>query len=165
MNVKFNPKKCRFSKSCVKLHLGVEKCKVRAREVLFWPFMNQDIENLISNCSACLKYKKMNSQETFIKITWETLGLDIFFFRNKNMLLITDYFSKYVKDEKINNITSQSVKVVLESQFARYGIPYIIYTDPGKQLNFLELHSFAKEWNFTLRDSSAKFSQSNGMVE
>ena len=61
------------------------------------------------------------------------------------MILIIDYFSKYVEVEKINDITSLSVKAVLKSQFARHGIPYLIYTDPGKQLNSLEIFDQKKE--------------------
>ena len=31
-------------------HMGIEKCKLRARECLYWPGMSNDIENVVSNC-------------------------------------------------------------------------------------------------------------------
>ncbi|CAI5671480.1 unnamed protein product [Oreochromis niloticus] len=31
-------------------HLGMEKCKRRAREVMYWPRINQDVTNEVSNC-------------------------------------------------------------------------------------------------------------------
>lgn len=31
-------------------HLGVEKCKHRARDVLYWPGMNAEIEDVVSKC-------------------------------------------------------------------------------------------------------------------
>ncbi|GBN08633.1 hypothetical protein AVEN_20913-1 [Araneus ventricosus] len=34
-------------------HCGVEKSKARAREVIFWPNINDDIEKTISTCMVC----------------------------------------------------------------------------------------------------------------
>ena len=38
-------------------HLGMEKCKRRARTAIFWPGLNQDINDYISQCSACLNLR------------------------------------------------------------------------------------------------------------
>ena len=32
-----------------KSHLGIAKCRQRAREVLFWPGMSLDVEQMVSN--------------------------------------------------------------------------------------------------------------------
>ena len=45
-------------------HLGVVKSKQHAKDVLFWPGMGKNIENLISNCETCLQYQASNSKET-----------------------------------------------------------------------------------------------------
>lgn len=34
-------------------HLGVESCLKRAREAFYWPLMNADIKDYVSNCSVC----------------------------------------------------------------------------------------------------------------
>ena len=34
-------------------HLGMEKCKSRARHLLYWPRMALDIEDIVSNCVVC----------------------------------------------------------------------------------------------------------------
>ena len=44
-------------------HLGVEKCKRRARDILYWPGMNSQIEDLISNCQTCNTYRRVNTKE------------------------------------------------------------------------------------------------------
>lgn len=36
-------------------HLGIEKCKRRARETVFWPGMNREIKNMIRRCETCQK--------------------------------------------------------------------------------------------------------------
>ncbi|PIK49234.1 hypothetical protein BSL78_13858 [Apostichopus japonicus] len=45
-------------------HFGIEKCKRRARDVLFWPQMNAEIEDLISKCEICNKYRNQNTKRT-----------------------------------------------------------------------------------------------------
>ena len=80
-------------------HLGVEKCKVRARSIMYWPGMGQDIEEAISRCPTCAKYKPANPQEPLIpheipECPWSKLGMDIFTFKGKDYLLVVGYYSK-----------------------------------------------------------------------
>ena len=35
-------------------HLGIEKCKKRGCDVLFWPGMNAQIQEMVSKCKICL---------------------------------------------------------------------------------------------------------------
>lgn len=123
-------------------HLGIEKCKNRAREILFWPMMNKEIEDVIKNCEICMKFRKSNVKQTLINRElpngpWETLGVDVFFCKNTNWLLTVDYFSKYVEISKLPDISTDSVVTALKTQFCRFGVPYKIYSDPGSQLNSL----------------------------
>ena len=32
--------------------MGIDKCKKRGREVLYWPRISLDIEQMVQNCSA-----------------------------------------------------------------------------------------------------------------
>ena len=34
-------------------HLGIEKCRLRARRLVFWPNMNIDIVKLVNSCEQC----------------------------------------------------------------------------------------------------------------
>ena len=36
-------------------HLGIEKCKARARASMYWPGMTNDIEEMIAKCPTCAK--------------------------------------------------------------------------------------------------------------
>lgn len=47
-------------------HMGIEKCKVRARECLYWPRISNDIYNLVSNCEAYAKYQNIKRKESMI---------------------------------------------------------------------------------------------------
>ena len=132
--------------------------------------MGKELEHVIKNCNICIKYRKANVKGTLINRdvpnqAWETLGVDIFFCQNKNWLFTVDYFSKYLELSVIPDITTESVNCALKTQFARFGIPRLVYSVPSSQLNSLNLKKFAKEWNIEWQISSAKYSQSNGMVE
>jgi len=50
---------CQIHKS----HLGIAKCRQRAKEVLFWPGMSVEIERMVTNCSVCADYGKKQSSE------------------------------------------------------------------------------------------------------
>lgn len=47
-------------------HLGTTKTKARARQLLYWPGINNDIENLVLKCSVCEKYQVSNCKEQLI---------------------------------------------------------------------------------------------------
>lgn len=41
-------------------HFGIIKTKLRARQVLYWPYLNKEVENLVLNCEKCQMYQKAN---------------------------------------------------------------------------------------------------------
>ncbi|KAL0154230.1 hypothetical protein M9458_050484 [Cirrhinus mrigala] len=41
-------------------HLGIEKSKQKARDIMFWSGMGKEIENMISKCSICLTYFELD---------------------------------------------------------------------------------------------------------
>ena len=56
--------------------------KNRAREVMFWPEMNNVIDNRVGTCEICNKYEKKQRDETFVlheilDTTWTNVGTDL----------------------------------------------------------------------------------------
>lgn len=47
-------------------HLGIVKCKQRAKDVVFWPGMGKDIEEMISRCETCQEYQASNPKKPMI---------------------------------------------------------------------------------------------------
>ncbi|XP_021368105.1 uncharacterized protein K02A2.6-like [Mizuhopecten yessoensis] len=47
-------------------HMGIEKSKKRARELLYWPGMGNQISDMISKCSTCLDYQNANAKEPIL---------------------------------------------------------------------------------------------------
>jgi len=74
-------------------HLGIEKSKTRARELLYWSRMNLDIEETVANCDICNMYQRAHQREPMIphEIPAERFlktGLDIMSLHNKDILLL-----------------------------------------------------------------------------
>lgn len=150
-------------------HFGIEKCKNRARELMYWPGMSRDIEDTVLKCTVCEKFKKTNTKEplhphAIPERPFEKIGIDLMEFRNVHYLVLIDYYSKWIEIEKVNNKSINEIKQKLKLLFAKFGIPCIIVSD-NSPFNSFEFKSFAKEWDFECVFVSPRYPQSNGMVE
>uniref|UniRef100_A0A8C6PJV3 Gypsy retrotransposon integrase-like protein 1 n=1 Tax=Nothobranchius furzeri TaxID=105023 RepID=A0A8C6PJV3_NOTFU len=72
-------------------HLDMEKCKRRAREVMYWPRINQDVTNEVSSCSTCLTYQASNPAEPLKPHPlpdrpYQKVGADLFVSGGKTIL-------------------------------------------------------------------------------
>ena len=45
-------------------HLGLTKCKLRSKETVYWPGLNDQLERLVLNCQLCLKYSQSKCKLT-----------------------------------------------------------------------------------------------------
>ncbi|CAB4002764.1 sec1 family domain-containing 2 [Paramuricea clavata] len=150
-------------------HLGMEKCKSRARAVVYWPGMSADIERLVAKCSTCLKHQRSNQKEPLKPHTvparaWQKLGTDIFEYKSKSYLVIVDYYSKFPEISLLKDKSSQAVITSMKSVFARHGIPDEVVAD-NMPFSSKECLQFAQEWGFKISTSSPHYPQSNGMSE
>lgn len=80
-------------------HYGIIKTQQRARSILYWPNINQDISNYISKCSVCEKFRNKNIKEPLIlrefpDLPFQKIATDIFEFGNHTYLVVIDYLSK-----------------------------------------------------------------------
>ena len=44
-------------------HLGITASKRRARELMYWPGINKDIEKMVKTCEVCNSYQKRQQKE------------------------------------------------------------------------------------------------------
>ncbi|XP_060873973.1 uncharacterized protein K02A2.6-like [Metopolophium dirhodum] len=151
-------------------HMGIEKCKYRARSCLYWVGMNKDIEGVVNKCQICLKYRKTNTKEPLEcsevpDKPWQVVDTDLFYFQGKNYVFIVDYFSKFVEFVMIPKLTSSNTINAIKSNFSRHGVPETIRSDGGTQYTSEEFQKYIKEWHIKHIISSSTNAQSNGMVE
>jgi transposase InsO family protein len=151
-------------------HLGIVKCKALARESMFWPSMNSQIEDKIAKCDICAKHQSQNPKEPMIKMgipdrPYSKISVDIFEMRGRQYLLSVDYFSKWPEVSRLDNMTSRNVIAYLKSHISKYGIPDEIISDNARQFTSQEFRQFARDYGFQHITSSPYHYQSHGQVE
>ena len=150
-------------------HLGMEKCKLRARSVMYWPGLSRDVEEMIAKCAICAKFRRNNQREPLKphpvpNRAWSKIGADIFTYDGKDYIVIVDYFSKYPEVLSLRSKTAKEIVMKLKSVFARHGVPDIFMSD-NMPFASMEFKQFAKDWNFNLITSSPTYARSNGQSE
>ncbi|CAB3999682.1 retrotransposon-like family member retr-1, partial [Paramuricea clavata] len=95
-------------------HIGIEKCRGRARYIIFWPKMNEQINDLISKCNICQEHQSSNPKESLIESPLpgrplETVATNLFHWEQKDYLLVVDYYSRYVEVAKLDDTKSRTV--------------------------------------------------------
>ena len=95
-------------------YLGLNKCKLHAKETVCWPGLNDQLEKLVLNCESCLKYSHSKcKEEPCLSLGWEVplypwtkLATDIFYFEGACYLLVVNYTSRFPVVHKLTSMTS-----------------------------------------------------------
>ena len=151
-------------------HQGIEKTKRLARESIFWPGMNSQIEALISTCSTCQHHSNANQREPLQPHElptrpWQKVGTDLFDWKGKPHLIVVDYYSRYPEVAELRDTKARTVINKIKSFFSRHGIPETVISDNGPQYSSKEFEEFATEYKFTHTTISPKYPQSGGLHE
>lgn len=152
-------------------HQGIEKTKNLARGVVYWPNINQDIENKIRQCETCSIYSANKSKQPMLTqeqplFPWQKVATDLFEYEGKKYLLAVDYYSNYIEIANLNKDSRTSNVIAhLKSIFARHGIPMQLVSDGGPPYNSIEFKKFLHEWDIEHVVSSPYLPRSNGLAE
>ena len=119
-------------------HQGIEKCKLRAKSVVYWVGMYSDIDKVVRQCSICQKYQASQPKEPLHSHDvppgpWHTLSSDLFHWEQSTYLLVADQYSKFPLVRKLNNLCSRSIINHLKSIFDEHGICQRLLSDNGPQ--------------------------------
>ncbi|KAL5004391.1 hypothetical protein ScPMuIL_017847 [Solemya velum] len=150
-------------------HQGIVKCCERARNSVWWPRINREIEDLVRNCTICVKQKADHAEPLrptpFPERPWQKVGSDLFQIKNVIYLLVIDYFSRYIEIALLKSTSSQAVINHMQSIFARHGIPETVVSDNGPQYASEAFVKFAKDYGFCHETSSPYYPQGNTEAE
>lgn len=150
-------------------HFGIVKTKLRAREIFYWPKINDDIENYVENCEICQEHKNKNTKEPLLNYEipdrpWQILGSDILEYNHNYFILLVDYYSNWIVVEKIKDKSAEEVKKFFENTFCHYGFPEKIVVD-NNPYNSHVIKKYAQDVDFKLVYISPYHHQSNGLAE
>lgn len=151
-------------------HMGIERSIQRARDVLFWPKMTDDITNVVKQCAVCQENRNSPQKEPLIcsdvpDYPWQVVATDLFYWDHKDYMVIVDYYSRYFEVYQLCNTLSSTVISKCKNAFSRHGIPEKVVSDNAMQYTSSEFTDFARTWNFTHVTSSPRYPQSNGLAE
>ena len=154
-------------------HLGLNKCQMHAKETVYWPGLNDQLEQLILNCQLCLKYSKSKNKSTpqtalgheVPPVPWSKVATDIFHYESQPYLLIVDYTSRFPIVRKLKSMSVQNVAEHFKSIFSEYGWPDTIVSDNGPCYAAELFTNLMKEYAVNHITSSPHYPQSNGLAE
>ena len=105
-----------------KSHLGLAKCRQRAGEVLFWPGMSLDVEQMVTNCSVCADFAKKHCKPTVPpSLSRQKIGIDRFELQGEHYLLSVCYRSKFQEVTKMEYSRSSAVVEKLKTNLESMG--------------------------------------------
>ena len=147
--------------------------EMRAKETVYWPGLNDQLENLILNCQLCLKYSKSKNKSTpptalgheVPAVPWNKVATDIFHYESQLYLLVVDYTSRFPIVRRLKSMSAQNMAEQFQSIFSEYGWPDTLVSDNGPCYTAEMFTNLMKEYAMNHITSSPHYPQSNGLTE
>jgi len=152
-------------------HQGSVRTKERARLSLYWPGIDNDIDNLVTSCKQCQDHLPSNCKEPIISKPkpsrpFQQIAVDFCSYGGHQFLVTVDCLTDWPEIIPMQtNTSTQRLIQSLTELFCRTSVPDILWSDGGPQFTSTHFNSFATQWGFEHRMSSPHYPQSNGKVE
>ena len=142
-------------------HMGTVKMKGLARGYVWWPRMDEDIEDVTKRCEGCQGIANNPKQAPLHRweypaYPWQRLHIDFAGpFEGKQFLVVVDAHTKWPDIFEMRNTTAAETVATLRSLFARMGLPEQVVSDNGPQ--FVSGETFHRnEWYHPSTNGLAK---------
>ena len=131
-------------------HSGMVNMKSMARNYVWWPKIDKDIEATVRNCQPCqVNQKKPQASipHPWVKPNepWERIHIDCCDLFGHMWLIIVCSYSKWVEVIKMNSTTSKKTIEELRKLFSQFGLPLVIVSDNGPQFVSIEFENFIQQ--------------------
>ena len=152
-------------------HTEIVKMKSVARMYVWWPTINQEIEDCTRQCHHCQYYKRdpakaPNHPWEQPKDPWERLHIDFAGpFKGSMWLILVDALTKWPEVVQMSSTSSERTIEVLRSLFSRYGVPRTIVSDNGTQFTSALFTQFCKGNGIHHKLSAPYHPSTNGEAE
>ena len=151
-------------------HMGVAKCRERAKQSVWWPQIGRDIKERVASCRQCLEERPSHPKEPLLPSAlpdrpFQKVAVDLFDFKREPYVVMTDYYSRYFEVGYLPNQRATTLVGKLKTMFARHGIPETVVSDNGSNLTSTEFKRFGQKWGFQHVTSSPHYAQANGAAE
>ena len=126
-------------------HLGIFKTLEKVRSRFYWPGQRHDIEDWCRACELCAARKspprsnrapmqQVLAGGPFQRVAMDILGpLPLTDRGNKYILVLGDYFTKWVESFPIPNMEAKTIANMFVGHFvSKFGAPDVLHTDQGR---------------------------------
>ena len=159
-------------------HLGIAKTYSKISQGYYWPGLRNDVKAYVNGCEFCarrkdpLKTKKAPMELVRSGFPMERIAIDILGELpvteegNRYILVIGDYFTKWTECHAMQNMEASTVAhILVEQVVSRFGIPYTIHSDQGRQFESRLFKEMCKLLQITKTRTTPYHPKSDGMVE
>lgn len=152
-------------------HPGMTAMKANARSYVWWPKLDNDVENCVKRCRSCQLNRSdpKHAPRQFLAPTenpWTKLHLDFAGpFQGKVFLVVVDSMSKWVEVKVVKNQSSAEIIRCLREIFSVHGIPQTIISDNGTGFVSCEMKQFCRMNGIHTHTTAPYHPSSNGQAE
>ena len=152
-------------------HPGATRMKQLARMFVWWPAMDQDIEEKVKSCAECQFQRPMPplaplSPWQWPSRPWSRVHIDFLGpFMGHMFLLLIDAHSKWIEVYPMASITAKATIECLRHVFAQLGLPEKVVSDNGPTFVSAEFKDFLQRNGVKHITTSPYHPSSNGLAE
>ncbi|XP_043659792.1 uncharacterized protein K02A2.6-like [Drosophila teissieri] len=153
-------------------HPGESAMKRRLRAKVWWPQIDKDAERFVKDCMDCTLVSRAANpppmkRTEFPNGPWLAVATDLLgpLPNNEYILVLIDYYSRYMEFKFLRSITSESLIDACKEIFCRLGYPKQLRTDNGRQYVSAEFRHYCKLCGIEQITTPPYWPQANGEVE
>ena len=152
-------------------HQGSIRTRQRARLSVYWPGIDNDIDNIVASCKHCQDRLPSHPKEPLItkprpERPFQEIAVDFCSYGGHDFLVLVDCFTDWPEIVHMGrDTTTPRLITALRQAFCRSGAPDVVWSDQGPQFTSRSFRDFSFEWGFQHVMSSPHYPQSNGKAE
>ena len=153
-------------------HQGITKTKALLRSKVWFPMMDNMVENIVSKCIPCQANSNRKSSEPLQtselpKGAWLKLSIDFCgpIPTGEYLLVVVDEFSRYPVVHVTRSTSADTIMPLLDQTFASFGYPETIKSDNGPPFQSAEWKKFLTDRGIKHRRITPLWPQANAQAE
>lgn len=152
-------------------HPGISRMKALGRMFVWWPGLDQEVEEVVRQCTECQSTRAAPPQAplqpwVWPSRPWSRLHMDYAGpYLGHRFLVVIDAYSKWLEVFPMSSTTTAATVEKLRVLFAQFGLPEVMVSDNGPNLVSSEFKEFLHRNGVKQVTSAPAHPASNGLAE